>query len=166
MNGGGGHRGSFLYPSNQTPMSFHLQSTTDHHNQCFQSPTHVKTEANNNNTHHHLSHHQKSRYSLQGTSDQSSSSNEVEVIKAKIVAHPQYSNLLEAYMDCQKVTISFRPVSTLHESPFIFFPCSSGTEIYPRSVSRNHFLRFFKWVPFYSCPQMSLQATRPAYKRC
>ncbi|XP_058069640.1 homeotic protein knotted-1-like [Magnolia sinica] len=31
------------------------------------------------------------------------SSNDVDAIKAKIVAHPQYSNLLEAYMDCQKV---------------------------------------------------------------
>nr|GMC52468.1 homeobox protein knotted-1-like 2 [Ipomoea batatas] len=28
---------------------------------------------------------------------------EMEAIKAKIIAHPQYSNLLEAYMDCQKV---------------------------------------------------------------
>ncbi|KAL6511202.1 hypothetical protein OROHE_020571 [Orobanche hederae] len=28
---------------------------------------------------------------------------EVDAIKAKIIAHPQYSNLLEAYMDCQKV---------------------------------------------------------------
>ncbi|XP_068654073.1 homeotic protein knotted-1-like isoform X2 [Aristolochia californica] len=28
---------------------------------------------------------------------------EVDAIKAKIVAHPQYSNLLEAYMNCQKV---------------------------------------------------------------
>lgn len=33
----------------------------------------------------------------------SSGSHEVEAIKAKIIAHPQYSNLLEAYLDCQKV---------------------------------------------------------------
>uniref|UniRef100_A0A7C8ZXG7 Homeobox domain-containing protein n=1 Tax=Opuntia streptacantha TaxID=393608 RepID=A0A7C8ZXG7_OPUST len=32
-----------------------------------------------------------------------SGSHEVEAIKAKIIAHPQYSNLLEAYLDCQKV---------------------------------------------------------------
>lgn len=32
------------------------------------------------------------------------SSSDVEAIKAKIIAHPQYSNLLEAYMDCHKVT--------------------------------------------------------------
>ncbi|KAL6012819.1 hypothetical protein ACLOJK_003308 [Asimina triloba] len=31
------------------------------------------------------------------------SSNDVDAIKAKIMAHPQYSNLLEAYMGCQKV---------------------------------------------------------------
>ncbi|GAA0139226.1 homeodomain transcription factor [Lithospermum erythrorhizon] len=30
-------------------------------------------------------------------------SSETEAVKAKIVAHPQYSNLLEAYLDCQKV---------------------------------------------------------------
>ncbi|KAI3958829.1 hypothetical protein MKX01_023505 [Papaver californicum] len=29
--------------------------------------------------------------------------NNLEAIKAKIITHPQYSNLLEAYMDCQKV---------------------------------------------------------------
>ncbi|GAB4852432.1 Homeotic protein knotted-1 [Ancistrocladus abbreviatus] len=28
---------------------------------------------------------------------------EVEAMKAKIISHPQYSNLLEAYLDCQKV---------------------------------------------------------------
>ncbi|XP_058080952.1 homeotic protein knotted-1-like [Magnolia sinica] len=31
------------------------------------------------------------------------SSNDVDAIKAKIVSHPQYSHLLEAYMGCQKV---------------------------------------------------------------
>ncbi|KAL8172079.1 hypothetical protein V2J09_023883 [Rumex salicifolius] len=30
-------------------------------------------------------------------------SSEVDAMKAKIIAHPQYSNLLQAYMDCQKV---------------------------------------------------------------
>ncbi|KAK4804737.1 hypothetical protein SAY86_004554 [Trapa natans] len=105
MNGGGEHRGSFLYPSSQIPVAFNLQSMADHHNQCFQSPSHVKSEANINNSHHHhhLGHHQKPWNSLQGTTYQSSSSNEVEAIKAKIVAHPHYSNLLEAFMDCQKI---------------------------------------------------------------
>ncbi|CAN6482178.1 unnamed protein product [Victoria cruziana] len=31
------------------------------------------------------------------------SSRESDAIKAKIIAHPQYSSLLEAYMDCQKI---------------------------------------------------------------
>ncbi|KAI4321486.1 hypothetical protein MLD38_034858 [Melastoma candidum] len=51
---------------------------------------------------------EKFRYSFvrdqvnrQGAGEGSSSN--VEAIKAKIVAHPQYSNLLEAYMDCQKI---------------------------------------------------------------
>lgn len=30
-------------------------------------------------------------------------SSDVEAMKAKIIAHPQYSSLLEAYMDCQKI---------------------------------------------------------------
>lgn len=34
---------------------------------------------------------------------ESENSSEAEAVKAKIVAHPQYSNLLEAYLDCQKV---------------------------------------------------------------
>nr|AKC35105.1 knotted-like 1 protein [Primula vulgaris] len=38
-----------------------------------------------------------------GLSNESCSNNDVESIKAKIISHPQYSNLLEAYMDCQKV---------------------------------------------------------------
>ncbi|KAI4316567.1 hypothetical protein L6164_024539 [Bauhinia variegata] len=89
--------------------TFHLQSGGS---ECFQSdqshPT-VKTEANTSqptqifhyplmrgNLHHAMQHQQHH----QGGSQ---SSNEFEAIKAKIIAHPQYSNLLEAYMDCQKV---------------------------------------------------------------
>jgi len=35
---------------------------------------------------------------------------EAEAIKAKIVAHPQYSALLAAYLDCQKVlSLSYHP---------------------------------------------------------
>lgn len=86
----------------QMPLNpFHLQSN----DQCFQSDTHpiVKTEAS-------TSHAQKFHYPLlrgyQTINQQqqgSESSSEVEAIKAKIIAHPQYSNLMEAYMDCQKV---------------------------------------------------------------
>ncbi|XP_019153386.1 PREDICTED: homeotic protein knotted-1-like [Ipomoea nil] len=57
---------------------FHLQQPYD--------PI-VKTEGGSTSHNHH---HQRFE-------------SEVEAIKAKIIAHPQYSNLLEAYMDCQKV---------------------------------------------------------------
>lgn len=93
--------------------AFHLQS--DHH-ECFPSheahPVHIKTEANTSqpqsqqhhvqkfhypliNRGHHILHHQQHQHQ--------EGSNEVESIKAKIIAHPHYSNLLQAYMDCQKV---------------------------------------------------------------
>ncbi|KAK4750508.1 hypothetical protein SAY87_003990 [Trapa incisa] len=105
MNGGGRQRGDFLYTcSNQTTMSFHLQSSADHQ-QCLQSPAHVKTEeiTKSSCTNHHLGQQRKLRCPLQGMGNESSSSNQVESIKAKIVAHPRYSDLLEAYMDCQKI---------------------------------------------------------------
>ncbi|MQM01423.1 hypothetical protein Taro_034170 [Colocasia esculenta] len=38
-----------------------------------------------------------------GGGDGSPSTSDVNAIKAKIISHPQYSSLLEAYMDCQKV---------------------------------------------------------------
>uniref|UniRef100_A0A1D1XKJ7 Homeobox protein knotted-1-like 2 n=1 Tax=Anthurium amnicola TaxID=1678845 RepID=A0A1D1XKJ7_9ARAE len=38
-----------------------------------------------------------------GGGDGSPSTSDMDAIKAKIIAHPQYSSLLEAYMDCQKV---------------------------------------------------------------
>ncbi|CAK7347361.1 unnamed protein product [Dovyalis caffra] len=96
----------------QMPLSpFHLQSS-----ECFQSDAHpiVKTEAS---TSHHA---QKFHYPLlrghQAINQQQQgceSSGEVEAIKAKIIAHPQYSNLLEAYMDCQKVGASPEVVARL-----------------------------------------------------
>lgn len=86
----------------QMPLSpFHLQSS-----ECFQSEAHpiVKTEAS---TSHHV---QKFHYPLLRGHHQAlnqhqgnESSSDVEAIKAKIIAHPQYFKLLEAYMDCQKV---------------------------------------------------------------
>lgn len=46
---------------------------------------------------------------MEGSSSQQmqgcGSPNEVDAIKAKIMAHPQYCNLLEAYMNCHKVLI-------------------------------------------------------------
>ncbi|CAJ1973505.1 unnamed protein product [Sphenostylis stenocarpa] len=90
----------------QLPLStFHLQSVGS--DQCFQPDqvphSTVKIESNNSPIFqyplmrpnlHHTTHPQ------QGGSQ---SSNQLEDIKAKIIAHPHYSNLLQVYMDCQKV---------------------------------------------------------------
>ncbi|KAJ4834175.1 hypothetical protein Tsubulata_047891 [Turnera subulata] len=96
---GRGSSGSNVSSHQQTQMPlspFHLQSS-----ECFPAEAHtvVKTEASTSQNalkfHYPLlrgHHHQGSE-----------SSGDVEAIKAKIIAHPQYSNLLEAYMDCQKV---------------------------------------------------------------
>nr|QLI62355.1 homeotic protein knotted-1-like protein 1 [Salvia miltiorrhiza] len=79
--------------------SFHLQS-----GDCYEHGAVVKTEAGTSQNHaprfqypshenlHDHHHHQTQTNPIQ-----------VDAIKAKIIAHPQYSNLLEAYMDCQKV---------------------------------------------------------------
>ncbi|XP_059637907.1 homeotic protein knotted-1 [Cornus florida] len=93
--------------------SFNLQS-----NGCYDSESQphliVKTEAGSSQhvqnkfhqyppiirAHQTVLNQQHEQQQQQG-SDQSSG--EVEAIKAKIIAHPQYSNLLEAYMNCQKV---------------------------------------------------------------
>lgn len=113
-------RGNFLYGSGNSSSgnfgrstaemgvvnTFHLQHGTD----CFQ-PHHpiVKTEAT-------TSHHQllKFHYPLirppppahppPTCRPEQNGVVDVEAIKAKILAHPQYSSLLEAYMECQKVT--------------------------------------------------------------
>uniref|UniRef100_A0A5B7B8Z8 Putative homeobox protein knotted-1-like 2 n=1 Tax=Davidia involucrata TaxID=16924 RepID=A0A5B7B8Z8_DAVIN len=125
-------RGSFLYGGNSllappTPSSsvygrtgsgsnngmpinssFHFQATSG---SCYQSSI-LKTEGGSSSTTPHL---QKFHYpsiirghqtagGLNLQEQQQGGGNEVDqAIKAKIIAHPQYSNLLEAYMDCQKV---------------------------------------------------------------
>ncbi|KAK7291025.1 hypothetical protein RIF29_05869 [Crotalaria pallida] len=105
------------FPTN----TFHLQSNGGsdhhHHHHCFQSDqvqhSVVKTEAaaaatTTSQLHTPIFHYPSlMRVNLHNMQQQGgsqvSSNNEVEAIKAKIIAHPQYSNLLEAYMDCQKV---------------------------------------------------------------
>ncbi|TKY74937.1 Homeobox protein knotted- 2 [Spatholobus suberectus] len=86
-----------------------LQSGGSDH--CFQPhqvqhPS-VKTESNNSHLHSPIFHHPLMRPNLHHTlypqQGGSQSSNELEAIKAKIIAHPHYFNLLEVYMDCQKV---------------------------------------------------------------
>ncbi|RWR73982.1 homeobox protein knotted-1-like protein 2 [Cinnamomum micranthum f. kanehirae] len=82
--------------------SFHQQH--HHHNQpsgCFLSdgPSSVKTEGGSSQQQLAEFHYPLVQQQQQGNG----SSNEVDAIKAKIINHPQYCNLLEAYMDCQKV---------------------------------------------------------------
>lgn len=111
--------------------SFHLHhhqpSTGEGH--CFQTSAVVKTEAAaaaaGTSHHHHVQkfhhypslmtrdhlqqqqqHHQTVQHQAHDHDqlpENNDRSKEVEAIKSKIISHPQYSNLLEAYMDCQKV---------------------------------------------------------------
>lgn len=115
LNESTSQRGSFLYTAapiygrgsnsqhNQIAVNgFHLHQPSD----CFQSAeannhTIVKTEGSSS-SHQNL---QKFHYPLLVHHQQQATEgpSEAEAIKAKIIAHPHYSNLLEAYMDCQKV---------------------------------------------------------------
>ncbi|KAM7516945.1 hypothetical protein LguiA_006528 [Lonicera macranthoides] len=99
--------------------NFHIQS-----NDCFQSEAQphpiVKIEMGSSQHphkfhypsiirgHQGMNHHQQAGAAADQQRQDSNnnineSSNEDEAMKAKIIAHPQYSNLLQAYMDCQKV---------------------------------------------------------------
>ncbi|KAE8659197.1 Homeobox protein knotted-1-like 1 [Hibiscus syriacus] len=89
-------------------VSFQLQSS-----EYYQSEGRpiVKTEASNSQhgkKFHYpsLRVHQAVHYQQEGNE----SSSEVEAIKAKIIAHPHYNNLLEAYMDCQKASLPRKTV--------------------------------------------------------
>ncbi|KAL1817666.1 hypothetical protein ACET3Z_020240 [Daucus carota] len=102
---------SFLYgiggPSSsssahQLPLvmnGFHLpndESSRFHHHPL------VKMEAGSHNSVHHRFHYPSAIRTHQENIDQNQGA-AAEAIKAKIIAHPQYSSLLQAYMDCQKV---------------------------------------------------------------
>lgn len=102
--------------NNQLPISsFHLQSSAECYQQSEgQDHPIVKTEAGASSHQQHgqhkfqypsiiRSHQTVQDHHQQPHHQESEISGEVEAIKAKIIAHPQYSNLLEAYMDCQKV---------------------------------------------------------------
>ncbi|GMI91059.1 BREVIPEDICELLUS, KNOTTED-like from Arabidopsis thaliana, BREVIPEDICELLUS 1 [Hibiscus trionum] len=125
LNENSTHRGNFLYATpvlapNSSPygrassgsdvssqqaemplISFQLQSSASYQSEA--QPI-VKSEASNSQ------HGQKFHYPLvrghQAFHHQQEgveSSSEGEAMKAKIIVHPRYNNLLEAYMDCQKV---------------------------------------------------------------
>lgn len=123
---------------NQLPLnSFHLQSSECYEQSEGQNHATVKTEAGSSHHqhgqkfhypsiirgHHHHHHHQTVQdhhhHQQQQDENENKNSGEVDAIKAKIVAHPQYSDLLEAYMDCQKV--NFTSTMPLLEILCIFF---------------------------------------------
>lgn len=111
-------RGSFLYGSsssvlaqtssnNQLPVSpFHHLQTNDYiYHQSGSHPV-VKTEVGNSNNNKFQypsifasinNRHQQERQETERSNEGD------EALKARIIAHPQYSSLLQAYMDCQKV---------------------------------------------------------------
>ncbi|CAN4092236.1 unnamed protein product [Withania somnifera] len=64
--------------------------------ECY-DPMMVKTEGGSTSHHHHTFCYQTVQNHQQSTETATSA------LKAKIIAHPQCSNLLDAYMDCQKV---------------------------------------------------------------
>lgn len=106
-NSSPGNYGRSTNPTAQTAQmgvnTFHLQPGTD----CFQTDqSHpiVKTEASTSQ-HQVLKFHYPLIRGGQPTTCRPDDNAvvDVEAIKAKIVAHPQYSSLLEAYMECQKV---------------------------------------------------------------
>ncbi|XP_010556494.1 PREDICTED: homeobox protein knotted-1-like 1 [Tarenaya hassleriana] len=116
------------YNSNHHHMLFpNMGSLVHHHHHhqssenCFRSdhdqpnPV-VKSEASSSRSLSHYSllmraihNHQESNNNNNEDDNSNSNSNmpvggsDVEAMKAKIIAHPQYSSLLEAYMDCQKI---------------------------------------------------------------
>ncbi|KAL8490262.1 hypothetical protein ACS0TY_025974 [Phlomoides rotata] len=109
-------RGNFLYggsilaPSSSSYGRTNGGSSSFHLGNCYEQSQHptVKTEDHASTFHYtsisrsfpstvqdHYNHHHRR--------PENESSGDVEAIKAKITAHPQYSSLLDAYMDCQKV---------------------------------------------------------------
>ncbi|PIN05745.1 Transcription factor MEIS1 [Handroanthus impetiginosus] len=105
--------GTFQYGDSSWPInSFHLQSAGGN---CYDNPI-VKTEAAGSTSqmnhapkfHQYIypsitvqDHYNHNHHTRQLETE--INSGEVDAMKAKIIAHPQYSKLLDAYMDCQKV---------------------------------------------------------------
>lgn len=105
-----GGASSFLYGIGNSGSSSHhqlpsvmngLNFQNDESNRFHHHPM-VKMEASsNNNSLHHRFHYPSVIHhnSIEAAA--------AEAIKAKIIAHPQYSSLLQAYLDCQKVCFIF-----------------------------------------------------------
>lgn len=92
-----------LAPMNRNSTTWRSSNTNNllDMNNLFHSPQ-PKSEATPSSSH-----------SYQLTRQLEEEEHERSVIKSKIVSHPQYSNLLEAYMDCQKVGASAEIVNRL-----------------------------------------------------
>ncbi|CAA7046462.1 unnamed protein product [Microthlaspi erraticum] len=91
------HHQHMLFPH----MSSLLPQTTEN---CFRSdhdqPTNpsVKSEASSSR----INHYSMLMKAIHNTQE-ANNNNDVEAMKAKIIAHPHYSTLLQAYLDCQKI---------------------------------------------------------------
>ncbi|NP_001233807.2 homeotic protein knotted-1 [Solanum lycopersicum] len=102
----GGQRGHFFYGGNQVLGG--AAPIYGRGGDCY-DPMIVKTEGGGSTSHHNHTFHYPSiirnhHHDSTETSGGGAGAGEViEALKAKIIAHPQCSNLLDAYMDCQKV---------------------------------------------------------------
>ncbi|XP_059279513.1 homeotic protein knotted-1 isoform X3 [Lycium ferocissimum] len=109
-----GQRGHFFYggsPVLAAPPNLSIYGARTSGGDCY-DPMIVKTEGGSTSHHHHhhtfnypsiIRHHQTVQNHHESTEANSSGGEVLEALKAKIIAHPQCSNLLDAYMDCQKV---------------------------------------------------------------
>ncbi|ESQ38791.1 hypothetical protein EUTSA_v10028724mg [Eutrema salsugineum] len=83
-------------------MSSFFPQTTEN---CFRSdhdqPTNpsVKSEASSSR----INNYSMLMKAIHNTQEAHNNNNDVEAMKAKIIAHPHYSTLLQAYLDCQKI---------------------------------------------------------------
>lgn len=108
------HRNQFPVNSFQLQSNHHGDCSGSQHQQSAAGGGAVKTEGSPHQVvpkfhqypllrgHPITSTHQQQQF-VGGGGSSGSNSHEVEAMKAKIIAHPQYSNLLQAYMDCQKI---------------------------------------------------------------
>ncbi|KAI3930079.1 hypothetical protein MKX01_020749 [Papaver californicum] len=82
--------------------TYSQQQKQIHNHQEFHYPS-LMRGGHGNQQHETVHHQQQQQQQHQRQQGGFNNSNNLEAIKAKIITHPQYSNLLEAYMDCQKV---------------------------------------------------------------
>ncbi|XP_043707907.1 homeotic protein knotted-1-like [Telopea speciosissima] len=103
--GGGGPSPSVLAPDSSSLYGRSRISSSSNVLDQQQQHTQMPMNAFHHYLHHHHHHHQSGVCFPSNAPPvvKTEARGEAEAIKAKIVAHPQYSNLLEAYMECQKI---------------------------------------------------------------